>query len=120
MTGGRDTKRKEDPGKEGQGGPPAYVLRLYVTGMTPRSQTAIRSIRDICETRLKGRYDLEIIDIYRSPHLAEGDQIVAVPTLIKSVPPPLRRFIGDMSDQEKILMGLDLKKTGDKEDREGE
>jgi circadian clock protein KaiB len=85
-----------------------YVLRLYVTGMTPRSTKAIENIKKICEEHLKGRYDLEIIDIYQQPTLAEGEQIIAAPTLIKKLPLPLRRFIGDMSMTEKILLGLDL------------
>ncbi len=86
-----------------------YVLRLYVTGMTARSKRAIQHIKKICEDHLKGRYDLEVIDIYRQPVLAKGDQIVAAPTLIKKVPFPIRKFIGDMSEVEKILLGLDLR-----------
>jgi circadian clock protein KaiB len=85
-----------------------YILRLYITGMTPRSTKAIENIKKICEDHLKGRYDLEIIDIYQQPTLAEGEQIIAAPTLIKKLPLPLRRFIGDMSMTEKILLGLDL------------
>ena len=86
-----------------------YVLRLYVTGMTPRSLRAITNIKKICEEHLKGRYDLEVIDIYQRPTLAEGEQIIAAPTLIKKLPLPLRRFIGDMASTEKILLGLDLR-----------
>ena len=86
-----------------------YVLKLYVTGMTPRSMKAITNIREICEEHLKGRYELEIIDIFQQPVLAKGEQIIAAPTLIKKLPLPLRRFIGDMSDDEKILIGLDLR-----------
>jgi len=86
-----------------------YVLRLYVTGMTRRSLHAITNIKSICEKHLKGRYDLEIIDIYQRPSLAEGEQIIATPTLIKKLPLPLRRFIGDMTSTEKILLGLDLR-----------
>lgn len=86
-----------------------YVLRLYVAGINPRSSTAIRSITAICEEHLQDRYELEIIDIYQQPTLAKGDQIIAVPTLIKKLPPPLRRFIGDLANQEKILVGLDLR-----------
>ncbi len=84
-----------------------YILRLYVTGMTSKSQQAIRNIKKICEEHLEG-YDLEVIDIYRNPVLAKGDQIIAAPTLIKKIPLPIRKFIGDMSETEKILMGLDL------------
>ena len=88
---------------------PAYVLRLYIAGLTPRSTLAIQNIRKICEEHLKGRYDLQVVDIYQHPTLAEGEQIIAAPTLIKKLPLPLRRFIGDMSDTEKILVGLDLR-----------
>jgi circadian clock protein KaiB len=86
-----------------------YVLRLYVTGMTPRSTAAVESIRNLCENHLSGRYELEIIDLYQQPILAEGEQIIAAPTLIKKLPLPLRRIIGDMSDSERILVGLDLR-----------
>ncbi len=88
-----------------------YILRLYVTGMTSKSRLAIQTIKKICDENLKGRYTLEVIDIYKSPALAIGDQIVAAPTLIKKLPVPLRKYIGDMTDREKILMGLDLKKS---------
>lgn len=89
-----------------------YGLRLYVAGMTPRSIRAIGSIKEICEAHLKGRYDLQVIDLYQQPKLAEGDQIIAVPTLIRKLPPPLRRLIGDLSDRERVLIGLDLKPMG--------
>ena len=88
-----------------------YVLRLYVTGNTPRAMRAVVNIRKICEEHLEGRYDLEVIDISRHPTLAEGEQIIAAPTLIKKLPQPLRRFIGDMSQTERILLGLDLRKA---------
>ncbi len=86
-----------------------YILRLYVTGSTPRSVRAISNIRKICEEYLVGRYDLEVVDIAQHPMLAEGEQIIAAPTLIKTLPLPLRRFIGDMSQTERILQGLDLR-----------
>lgn len=86
-----------------------YVLRLYVTGTTPRSIRAIANLKQICEEHLKGRYTLEVIDLYQQPGLADGDQIVAVPTLIKRLPEPLKRLIGDMSDTDKVLVGLDLR-----------
>ncbi len=89
--------------------PKKFLLRLYVAGTTQRSMTAITNIRKICEDNLKGRYLLEVIDLYQQPKLAAGDQIVALPTLIKKIPPPLRRIIGDLSDTEKVLIGLDLK-----------
>ena len=88
-----------------------YVLRLYVVGTTSHSKRAIVNIRKICEEHLQGRYELEIVDISRHPTLAEGEQIIAAPTLIKKLPLPLRRFIGDMSQTERILLGLDLRKT---------
>ena len=86
-----------------------YVLRLYVAGLTPRSQMAIKNIKKICEEHLEGRYDLQVIDVYQKPVLARGEQIIAAPTLIKKLPLPLRRFIGDLSDSERILLGLDLR-----------
>ena len=86
-----------------------YVLRLYVAGLTPRSQTAIKNIKRICEEHLNGRYDLEVIDVYQQPVLAKGEQILAAPTLIKKLPLPLRKLIGDMSDTERFLVGIDLK-----------
>jgi circadian clock protein KaiB len=86
-----------------------YVLRLYVAGATPRSTEAIFNIKKICEEHLKGRYELEVIDIYQQPVLAKGEQIIAAPTLVKKLPPPLRKFIGSMADVERILVGLDLK-----------
>lgn len=86
-----------------------YVLKLYVTGMTPRSQEALRNIKKVCLEYLNNNYELEIIDIYQQPTLAKGDQIIAVPTLVKKLPAPLRRLIGDLSLEDRILLGLDLK-----------
>lgn len=85
-----------------------YVLRLYVTGMTPRSVRAVENVRAICEEHLQGRYDLEVVDVYQQPALAKGEQIIATPTLIKKLPLPLRKVIGDMSSTERVLIGLDL------------
>jgi circadian clock protein KaiB len=90
-----------------------YVLRLYVTGTTPHSTRAIVNIRKICEEYLRGRYGLEVVDICEHPMLAEGEQIIAAPTLIKMLPLPLRRFIGDMSQTQRILLGLDLRVASD-------
>lgn len=87
-----------------------YTLRLYVTGMTPRSTEAFASIKAICEEHLQGRYDLEVIDIYEHPSLARDEQMIAVPTLVKKLPAPLRRLIGNLSDQERVLLGLDLRR----------
>ena len=86
-----------------------YVLRLYIAGVTPKSTRAIMNVKKICEEHLKGAYELEVIDIYQQPTLAKGEQIIAAPTLIKKLPLPLRKFIGDMSNTEKILVGLDLR-----------
>jgi circadian clock protein KaiB len=85
-----------------------YVLRLYVSGSTSKSVLAIENIKRICEQHLKDRYDLEVIDIYQQPNLARDEQIVAVPTLIKRSPLPLRRLIGDLSNLQKVLFGLDV------------
>jgi circadian clock protein KaiB len=90
-----------------------YVLRLYVTGMTPRSARAVNNLRAICDEYLEGRYDLEVIDIYQQPVLTKGEQIIAAPTLIKKLPLPMRRIIGDMSNRERVLVGLDLVRSSD-------
>jgi circadian clock protein KaiB len=86
-----------------------YVLRLYVSGSTLKSERAVENIKLVCEQHLKGRYNLEVIDIHRQASLARDEQIVAVPTLIKRLPPPLQRLVGDMSDLNKVLFGLDLR-----------
>ena len=86
-----------------------YVLRLYIAGTTSKSMRAVANIKEICESSLKNRYDLEVIDIYQQPVLMKGEQIIAAPTLVKKLPLPLRKFIGDMSDTERILVGLDLR-----------
>ena len=88
-----------------------YVLRLFVTGATPNSSRAISNLKDICETYLKGNYELEIIDVYQQPLIAAAEQIVALPLLIKKSPYPERKLIGDMSDTEKVLRGLGLSKS---------
>ena len=86
-----------------------YVLRLFITGTTPRSIRAIENLRAICLEHLDEKYDLEVIDLYQQPELAAGYDIIAVPTLIKKLPAPLRRIIGDMSDTNRVLIGLDLR-----------
>ena len=88
-----------------------YILRLYVTGATSRSVEAITNIKKICEEYLEGLYELEVIDLYQMPSLAKDEQIIAAPTLIKKLPLPFRRIIGDMSNKEKVLLGLDLIKV---------
>jgi circadian clock protein KaiB len=87
---------------------PRYLLRLYVTGTTVRSRRAIENMRNLCETHLEGRYDLEVIDIYQQPEAAISQQVIAVPTLIKLLPGPLRRIIGDLSETERVLHSLDI------------
>ncbi len=91
-----------------RGGEEEYVLRLFITGMTPNSKKAVENVKRICEAYLAGRYELQVIDIYQQPLLAEGEQIIAAPTLVKVKPSPLKRLIGDMSDTEKVLSGLGL------------
>lgn len=85
-----------------------YVLRLYITGATPRSTRAVKVLREICEQELQGRYDLEVIDLYQNPEKAREAQIVAVPTLIKQLPRPLRRVVGDLANDERLRLALDL------------
>jgi circadian clock protein KaiB len=85
-----------------------YILRLYVAGMTSRSSRAVENVRAFCEKHLEGRYDLQVIDVYQQPTLARSEQLIAAPTLIKKLPLPLRRLIGDMSNEDRILVGLDL------------
>jgi circadian clock protein KaiB len=85
-----------------------YILKLYVTGLTNRSARAIENLQTFCEKHLSGRYELQVIDVYQQPELTRSEQIVAIPTLIKKLPLPLRRLIGDMSDEERVLVGLDI------------
>ena len=94
---------KEDKGKE------VYVLRLYVAGQTNRSLEAFANLKKICEEHLEGRYQIEIIDLLQHPQLAKGDQILAVPTLVRRLPPPVKKIIGDLSNTEKVLVGLDIR-----------
>lgn len=86
-----------------------YRLRLYVSGSTPRSTKAISSVRALCEEHLKGRYDLEVIDLYQQPELAREVQVIAAPTLVKETPEPYKKIIGDMSNEEKVLISLDIR-----------
>jgi len=98
---GRSTARKKSPSDE-------WILRLYVAGQSPRSAAALRNLKAICEEHLAGRYRIEVIDLLKHPQLARGDQIVAVPTLVRHLPPPMKKIIGDLSNQERVLVGLDL------------
>jgi circadian clock protein KaiB len=94
-----------------------FKLRLYVTGKTPKSERAIANLKEICEKELEGLYELEIIDVLEQPQLAEDEKILATPTLVKDLPPPLRRIIGDLSNSEKVLLGLDLSPVSDSDGR---
>jgi len=88
-----------------------WELRLYIAGQTPKSMTALANLRQYCEEHLAGRYKLEVIDLLMSPQLAEGDQILAIPTLVRKVPVPIRKIIGDLSNEERVLVGLDIRPT---------
>jgi len=86
-----------------------WQLRLYVAGQTPKSQTAFKNLSQICENHLKGLYRIQVIDLLEKPHLSKGDQILALPTLVRKLPQPIRKIIGDLSDTERVLVGLDLR-----------
>ena len=86
-----------------------YQLRLYVAGQTPKSLKAFRNLKQICESHLQGRYEIEVIDLLVNPQLAAGDQILAIPTLVRRLPEPIKKFIGDLSNTERLLVGLDLR-----------
>lgn len=94
-------KRPADDGKE-------YKLKLYVAGQTPKSLAAFANLKKICEEHLQGRYQIEVVDLLENPQLAKGDQILAIPTLVRKLPQPIRKIIGDLSDTERVLVGLDL------------
>jgi circadian clock protein KaiB len=87
---------------------PEWQLRLYVAGGTPRSDAALKNLRTLCETHLAGRYEIEVVDLRKTPQLAANDQILAVPTLVRKLPEPMRKIIGDLSQEERVLVGLDL------------
>jgi len=86
-----------------------YELRLYVAGQTPKSVLALANLRQICEEHLQGRYEIEVIDLVENPQLAQGDQILALPTLVRRLPEPIKKIIGDLSNTERVLVGLDLR-----------
>ena len=86
-----------------------YELRLYVAGQTPKSITAFANLKKICEEHLAGQYNIEVIDLLKKPQLASGDQILAIPTLVRKLPAPIRKIIGDLSDTERVLVGLNLR-----------
>ena len=105
-TGDFEAQLAKKPAKTSE----SFVLRLYVAGSSSKSVRAIQNARQLCDEYLEGRYTLEVIDIFQQPSLAKDDQIIAVPTLIKKLPAPLRRFIGDLSDRKVLIVGLDLKR----------
>lgn len=100
------TKR---PKKAAGSTPPRYVLRMFVSGATARSSHAIANLKAICDRELAGRYELEVVDVYQQPELARTEQLVALPTLVKTLPLPIRRLVGDLSQEDKVLVGLDLR-----------
>ncbi len=109
---GRSSRRRQRTVKVAKlspGRPPRYLLRLYITGVTPASLRAVENARAICREHLGDRYELEVYDIYQMPALARDHQIIAAPTLVKVLPVPLRRFVGDLSKLERVLFGLDLR-----------
>lgn len=86
-----------------------WLLRLYVAGQTPKSVAAFTNLKRICETHLKGKYEIEVVDLLVNPKLAQGDQIIAVPTLVRQLPPPVKKLIGDLAEEERVLVGLDVR-----------
>ena len=102
-------KKSARAAQKGPGPRKMYSLRLYITGQTPRSAASIRNLRDVCDEFLEGRFELQVIDLYQRPELAKEAQVVAAPTLIKRLPLPLRRLVGDLSNKSEVLLGLDLK-----------
>jgi circadian clock protein KaiB len=92
---------------------PQYQLRLYVAGQSARSIAALSNLRKICDGHLGGRYAIEVVDLLENPHLAKGDEIIAIPTLVRRLPPPMRKIIGDLSNVERVLLGLEVVKLAD-------
>lgn len=109
MTGRKAAGKRPPSARKGKAaGPRIWVLRLYIAGMTPRARAALDNLKEICEARLAGVYRIEVVDLLEDPQLARGDQILAVPTLVRQLPEPAKRMIGDLSSTERILVGLDL------------
>jgi circadian clock protein KaiB len=102
-------KAATDPGKPVRAAKAEWQLRLYVAGQTAKSAAALKNLQQLCETHLAGRYSIEVIDLLVNPKLAAGDQILAVPTLVRKFPEPIRKIIGDLSNEERVLVGLDVK-----------
>jgi circadian clock protein KaiB len=97
------------PAKRGKGTDETWNLRLYIAGQTPKSITAFANLKKICEENLAGKYKIEVVDLLENPQLAKGDQILAIPTLVRKLPPPVRKIIGDLSNTVRVLVGLDLR-----------
>jgi len=102
---------KEEGGMKKGATPKEWELRLYVAGQTPKSIAALANLKKFCEENLKGKYIIEVIDLVKSPQLARGDQILAIPTLVRKMPSPMKKIIGDLSNTERVLVGMDLRKT---------
>ncbi len=110
MSSTRRSRSKTTPPKAGEESPQEFfILRLYVAGQTPKSLTAFANLKRICEDHMAGQYEIEVIDLLENPQLAAGDQILAIPTLVRKLPPPVRKIIGDLSNTERVLVGLDLR-----------
>jgi circadian clock protein KaiB len=107
--GDMDAYRRADDASES---PPTYEHRLYLAGHSPKSVRAVENLRRACEEYLQGRYRIELVDLLENPQLARGDEIIAVPTLVRTLPEPVRKIIGDLSDTEKLLVGLQLRRAG--------
>ena len=107
--GARSREDRVDPTRK------LWELRLYVAGQTPRSRVALANLKQICEDHLAGRYSIEVIDLLEQPHLSKGDQILAIPTLVRRLPTPMRKIIGDLSDTQRVLIGLDLRSADESE-----
>lgn len=107
--GKKKTTKKKSAAKSSAAKVPMWNLRLYVAGNTPNSVAAFANLKEVCERHLKGKYNIEVVDLLRNPQLAKGDQIVAIPTLVRKLPPPLKQIIGDLSNRERVLVGLDLR-----------
>ena len=111
MPGSTKRKRKDGRGQECMtGSSERWNLRLYVAGQTPRTVAALANLKRLCEKHLPERYAIEVIDLLKNPKLAAGDQILAIPTLVRKLPPPMKKIIGDLSDEERVIVGLDLRR----------
>lgn len=106
---------EESAGAGANGKPETWELRLYVAGQTAKSVTALANLKRICDQHLAGQYTIEVVDLLENPKLAAGDQILAIPTLVRKLPPPMKKIIGDLSDEMRVLVGLDLRPRGERD-----